>query len=438
MPSNAVAARRTFLFLQGLASPFFWQVATALRGQGTKVLKLCLCPGDRLFWKGPSSSFRARQSDWRDYLDRYLAENEVTDICLFGDMRTYHRVAVDRATAKGITVHVFEEGYLRPNWITLDVGGSNANSSFRFNALSAYAARAKKDALPAGSNAIDEAARLTITPSMVHRVVWDTAYHAANIVGAFLYPHYRHHRPEHILKEAAGWTKRFLLAPLERKRSQKASRRIKEDFTDYFFVPLQLNADSQIRYHSDFDNVQDFLKQVLRSFAAARLGNTGIVVKQHPLDNGIVDWRQFIKDETARLGLDDRVIFIDGGDINELVQRAKGVVVINSTVGLAALDCGTATIALGNTLYGHPGMVFGGTLEEFWTGADTPSKRLVDAYKQDVIGKTQLYGSYFDPRTTSFTARSAAEKLLARAMPKQTATQVPSNTERRDYLTAAE
>lgn len=426
------------MFLQGLASPFFSQVAAALRGQGTGVRKICLCPGDRLFWKGPSSSFRGRQSDWRNYLDSYLTENEVTDICLFGDMRAYHQVAIDRATAKGITVHVFEEGYLRPNWITMDVGGSNANSSFRFDVLAAYAARSKKDALPTGSNAMDEPERPRIKPSMVHRVVWDTAYHAANIVGAFLYPYYRHHRPEHILKEAAGWTKRFLLAPLERKRSQKASQRIKDEFTDYFFVPLQLNADSQIRYHSDFDNVQDFLEQVLRSFAAAQLDNTGIVVKQHPLDNGIVDWRQFVKIETARLGLDDRVIFIDGGDTSELVQSAKGVVVINSTVGLAALDCGTATIALGNTLYGHPGMTFGGTLEEFWTGGDAPSKRLVDAYKQDVIRKTQLYGSYFDPRTTRLAAKSAAEKLFARAMSKQTATHAPSNTERGDYLTAAE
>jgi capsular polysaccharide export protein len=41
------------------------------------------------------------------------------------DPRRRHRA---RRTARGITVHVFEEGYLRPYWVTYERGGANGNS----------------------------------------------------------------------------------------------------------------------------------------------------------------------------------------------------------------------------------------------------------------------------------------------------------------------
>ena len=47
---------------------------------------------------------------------------------LYGDVRPIHAEAVARAKAAGIMVHVFEEGYLRPYWVTYERGGSNGHS----------------------------------------------------------------------------------------------------------------------------------------------------------------------------------------------------------------------------------------------------------------------------------------------------------------------
>ncbi|WP_458339329.1 capsular polysaccharide export protein, LipB/KpsS family, partial [Bordetella pertussis] len=38
------------------------------------------------------------------------------------------------ARASGVRVHVFEEGYFRPHWVTLERGGVNAHSSHACNA----------------------------------------------------------------------------------------------------------------------------------------------------------------------------------------------------------------------------------------------------------------------------------------------------------------
>ena len=42
---------------------------------------------------------------------------------------TFDVEAIRIATMRGLTVHVFEEGYLRPNWVTLEQGGVNNNSA---------------------------------------------------------------------------------------------------------------------------------------------------------------------------------------------------------------------------------------------------------------------------------------------------------------------
>jgi len=52
----------------------------------------------------------------------------VTDIVLYGDTRPIHAQAVEIANKLGLSVHVFEEGYMRPYWVTYERGGTNGNS----------------------------------------------------------------------------------------------------------------------------------------------------------------------------------------------------------------------------------------------------------------------------------------------------------------------
>jgi capsular polysaccharide export protein len=49
----------------------------------------------------------------------------ITDLVVYGDTRPIHATAIAQARRRGITVHVFEEGYLRPYWVTYERGGAN-------------------------------------------------------------------------------------------------------------------------------------------------------------------------------------------------------------------------------------------------------------------------------------------------------------------------
>ena len=86
--------------------------------------------GDLLFGslKG-TVSFSQDLAVWPKYLEDKLVEWNVTDIILFGDCRPLHREAVRLATLRGVRVYVVDEGYIRPNWVTVEKGGVNGNSS---------------------------------------------------------------------------------------------------------------------------------------------------------------------------------------------------------------------------------------------------------------------------------------------------------------------
>ena len=125
------ASRRVFLLLQGPMSYFFTYLGRALRAEGVEVRRINVCPGDRLFWRGPGGvSYRGRPDDWPDYVRRFIAEEGVTDIVCLGDGRRWHADALPVAQAAGVQVHVIEQGYLRPHYLTVEPDGTGGHTRF--------------------------------------------------------------------------------------------------------------------------------------------------------------------------------------------------------------------------------------------------------------------------------------------------------------------
>ena len=114
--------KRVFLFLQGPHGPFFNRLGKMLRLTGAEVWRVGFNAGDRAFWFHPRSyiPFRGAAPDWPETFKGLIAEKGVTDIVLYGDTRPIHAQAVTEAKARGIAVHVFEEGYMRPYWVTYE------------------------------------------------------------------------------------------------------------------------------------------------------------------------------------------------------------------------------------------------------------------------------------------------------------------------------
>ena len=122
---------RVFLMLQGPHGPFFDRLARLLRAAGAQVWRCGFNAGDEFFWSDKPHFIRHEGSvlEWPDHLADLIRDKGVTDIVLYGDVRAIHDTARSQAAARGIRFHVFEEGYLRPYWITYERHGSNGNSA---------------------------------------------------------------------------------------------------------------------------------------------------------------------------------------------------------------------------------------------------------------------------------------------------------------------
>ncbi len=379
--------QRSFLFLQGPISDFFDRLGRALIARGHRVHRVNLNLGDQLFWRLPATHFRGRLGDWRGFIAELLDEHEITDIVLLGDRRPHHLIAAEEARARGIAVIATELGYARPDWLTLEFDGNSTYSRF-----------------PRDPDAIRELAKDYPAPDFEPRFrtrFWltaslDIAYNVALVLGRPLYPHYRWHGIYHPYVEYLGWiytlTRGIFTGPGN--AAGKARLQVARAGS-YFVYPLQLATDYQIRAHSPYADGRDALRQVIASFAASGCPQR-LAIFIHPLDNGLIRWRRLAMDHARELGIGDRVLVFDDGITPGILEKAAGVVTINSTVGVTALRHGIPVKVLGNAVFDVPGLTHQGSLDAFWRDPSLPDRVLLDDFMRALVGTTQVKGGYYE------------------------------------------
>ena len=109
---------------------------------------------------------------------------------------------------------------------------------------------------------------------------------------------------------------------------------------------------------------------VLTSFARSAPADTHLIIRNHSLDNGLIDYAGFIASFAAACGISDRVHFIEGGKAHQMMDKSLGVVVLNSTIGISALRQAKPVYCVGTSIYAKPGLAV--------TGAEMPLERLLE------------------------------------------------------------
>lgn len=399
--ATAPPSARVFLFLQGLPGPFFRRLGAALRGAGAAVHRVNRTGGDWLDWPG-GIAWRGREADWPAWLAGRLAALNVTDIVLFGDNRPWHRAACALAAERGLTVHVFEEGYLRPDFVTLEVGGVNGHSALPRDLATI---RALADALP-------EVPPLPrILGNFRRRATESTWHYLATLLLRPAFPFARGHRPTGPVAEAMGWLRRFARAGAEQRETAAvlaglAGRR-------YFVLPLQLDSDSQLRIHSPFGGMAPALDRIIASFAAHAPADTWLIVKQHPLDPALIDWRRHTRDRALAAGVADRVAFIPRGDIDAVLASAVGVVTVNSTTGTLALAAGVPVKVLGQAVYDIAGLTSSASLDAFWRDPGQVDAAAYAALRRVLVHRCLIHGGFHSDDGLARLVAGASERLLA-------------------------
>ena len=404
--------KRGFLFLQGPHGPFYAELSQHLEDLGHKTWRVAFNQGDVAFWKNKRTLIRHTEplTEWANYFRELVKSKKITDIVLYGDTGEIHATAVLHAKRLNLTVHVFEEGYLRPYWVTYERNGSNGNSRLMDMSVTQLREMTKrlkeKHVLPPAH-----------WGDTRHHVFYGALYHWFVMFANLRFPNFTPHRKTTAAQEFKWHLRRLYRRPFHSLLRWRASRRVSRLSVPYHLVMLQLEHDASVQYHSPFNTTQEFLEVVFQAFANGAPSQHHLVFKSHPLDDGRVNLRKIVTELAAHHGVEDRVHFIYGGKLAKLLDHAKTAVTINSTAGQQALWRSIPLKTFGSSIYGKPEFVSDAPLSEFFADPDQPDSEAYILFREFLLCTSQLPGGFYSPSGRRQLLRSLTESMLAKNDP---------------------
>lgn len=400
-------ATKTYLFLQGPHGPFFYSLGKMLEATGASVWRVGFNRGDEAFWPKRKTyiPFRQEQDSWPDRFRALVVEKSVTDIVLYGDTRPIHARAIAIANELGLTVHTFEEGYLRPYWVTYERGGTNGNSR-----LMQMDVAQMRHALEGIDLDLPEApARWG---DMREHVFYGALYHFFVLLRNQRYRHFKPHRAMTVSSEFFLYIKRLLTIPFTAVSRAIASSRIKWGGFPYHLCLLQLEHDASFQMHSRFDTMADFLEVVVAGFSKGAPAHHHLVLKAHPLEDGRIPLRRLIKSLAQVHGVTDRVHFVRGGKLAGLLNTARSAVTVNSTAAQQVLWRGFPLKVFGEAVYNKPEFVSTQSLPDFFRNPTRPDSFAYRDYRHYLLETSQIPGGFYSARGRRQLLRQVVDMMI--------------------------
>ena len=404
---TAAADKRVFLFLQGPHGPFFSELAQKLISTGAECWRIAFNAGDGTGWRCRNRLLRFTDpvETWDHRFTTWVQETGATDLVLYGDTRSHHATAVSIARKRNLTIHVFEEGYLRPYWATYERDGSNGNSRLMSITLDEMA------------DALDRTSTMPVVPpdrwgDLRHHMVHGALYHWHVLFRNRSFPNYRPHRDQTVKEEFALQVLRLLGRPRHIAERWLATRNIRTQGWPYHVALLQLEHDASFRAFSTFRSQTEFIDLVIRGFADGAPGHHRLVFKAHPLEDGRAPIETAIRDGSKRYGVQSRVTFIRGGKLAHLLQSARSAVTVNSTAAHQALWRGLPVRSFGTSVYDKPALVSHQPLPEFFANPDAPDPTQYAIYRQFLLETSQIPGGFYSAKGRAQLLRQVVDRML--------------------------
>ena len=396
-------ANRRFLLVTLPSGPFGRRLAETLRRGGADVLRVVLNGGDLVSWGLADALWpKVPRPLWRSWLDWQLFEQSITDLVVFGDTMAFSAEALACARENGVKTWVLENGYNRPDWITLEPTGVNAYSCMPRDS------RAYRDVDL--SVAAEEMPRVgPITPYHTMNI---TSYFTGVVLGAPIFPTYRYPYAVPLWPQIFGHIRRYGVMMLRQGSWKREASVAMADPRPFFLACLQREGDSQLLEHSDLKTNGAFMAQVITNFAKAAPTDHRLVFKNHPLDPGVEDLAARCHAMARKAKVADRVVFLEGGVFAQLARASKGIVAVNSTAAYAALGFGVPVKLLGRAVFDIDGLTDARPLEHFWKAPAAPDADLFARFRRRLSERTQVYGSFHNPRNLRGTAERLVERLI--------------------------
>ncbi|ELP2575388.1 capsule biosynthesis protein [Campylobacter coli] len=374
---------KNVLLLQGPVGTFFHRLAIKMEKNKTKVLKLNFNGGDFFFYPN-GKRCKCDEKDLENFYENFFKEKKIDAIVMYNDCRLIHAKAIKVARKLGIGIWIFEEGYLRPYCITFEKDGVNANSSLprdkNFYLSCNILTKESTKEIPGGFKFMAFSAFL----------YWFFSFLLAPFFNNKL--HHRTLYPFEFLFWFRSLYRKYLYKFTEKKLNQKIYSLEKK----YFLAVLQVYSDTQIKHHYK-KSIEEFIEELILSFANHARAKSYLVFKHHPMDRGYRNYSKLINELSQKYHVEGRILYVHDTYLPTLLKRALGCITINSTVGLSAILESCPTKVCGNAFYDFEGLAYPKKLQFFWREAHAykPNPSLVLNFKNYLLNTNQFNGNFY-------------------------------------------
>ncbi len=373
------------LLLMGPIGSFFCRFARYLEDHGVPVFKVSFPLHEFGFDRYQRLPFDGEMSEFKAFLSEVIKEKKIRHMFMYGDFIDPHRLAIELAQElrpkQKVDAWVFELGYIRPNYVSLELERANARSNLN-KSVDYYHALSPVDVIPqARRESGIRWRKLWKAPTFIQ--------HAFTSYPIIQSEHKLQPKPDYLLAQISGFLRKHLYMITERRL-----RRELQSSTPFFLVPLQVASDSQITLGSSYNGMEPFIEEVIASFARHAPASNRLVIKHHPRDRGYIHYGRLIARVAEAHGVGRRVLYIHDCPLGPAIKRAMGVVTINSTVGLQALYHATPTKVMGRTFYDLPGLTCQKPLDAFWQKPTPSDRQLFRKFYMHLLSTTQINGNF--------------------------------------------
>lgn len=327
--------------------------------------------------------FKSSIECWPNFLLLYLKRHDIKHIFVSADFYLHHQIAINIASDLNIDVYVFELGYVRPNFITLEKNQVNARSTLKDLAIDFYKALPEETKLLSAEKSCGPYWRKLFMPicfiqqTLNHNFKIIEGVHKSNPKFSFIY------------YQILGSIKKYIYKVTESRVNRKIVRQ-----DSIFFVPLQVESDTQITLASPYNDLATFIEEVMSSFASFAPSNSTLVFKHHPADRGYTNFKGLIVKLSKSLNLSGRIFYTHDLNINLILLKTKGAITINSSVGLECLKANVPLKVMGEAFYDKPGLTCQNPLDDFWQNPSLVDTSLFIKFYNHMIRTTQINGHF--------------------------------------------
>lgn len=327
------------LLLQGPVGNFFYEFSKYISKQNATVFKINFSLAEEFFYKKNKNVtfYKDTLMEWPSFFVKFIKQNSINKVYILNDSRPYHEPIVDLCIKYKIDLYVFEDGYFRPGYITLEPYGVNGNSHINKFALNEF------------DNVMDiKELNFKLQNKFISRVKFSLI---SNLNFIFC-SNYSSYRPLNSYYWAKRLIKSYLIFFISFCKDSITFKMLKKSNKKKFFVPLQVFDDTQIRFHSSYESNFDFIDEIFNQIEKINRENFIIMFKQHPGDRGQINYKKYIQKKIKKNNLSANISFSVVTPVKKFIEICDGVILINSTSGIESLREGKEVLVKGNAIYG--------------------------------------------------------------------------------------